>query len=195
MRAALYARVSDDKRQDASNQLPELREYAQARGWKIVHEYIDGGTGSTSDRAQFMRLFLDASRRKFDVVLVWALDRFSREGIAGTLVHLKKLSKYGVEFESYTEPHFRTMGQDERELMQAFAAYFAKFERTRLIERINAGIAKARKNGTRSGNAIGPPKKIFDRDEVRRLHAEGMSKREIARRMGIHEKTVRRVCQ
>jgi DNA invertase Pin-like site-specific DNA recombinase len=193
MRCAIYARVSDDKRQDASNQLTELREYAKRRDWEIVAEYIDGGSGSNAERPRFKELFTDASRRKFDVVLVWALDRFSREGIPETFAHIQKLREHGVEFESYTEQNFRTMGV-MGELMLAFFAAMAKFERQRLIERINAGLERARRQGTRSGNAIGPPRKIFDREEVRRLHEAGISNRQIAKRMGIDEKTVRRTC-
>jgi DNA invertase Pin-like site-specific DNA recombinase len=193
MRCAIYARVSDDKRQDASNQLTELREYAKRHDWEIVSEYIDGGTGSNAQRPHFQQLFNDASRRKFDVVLVWALDRFSREGIPETFAHIQKLREHGVEFESYTEQNFRTMGV-MGELMLAFFAAMAKFERQRLIERINAGLERARRQGTRSGNAIGPPRKIFDREEVRRLHESGISNRQIAKRMGIDEKTVRRTC-
>jgi DNA invertase Pin-like site-specific DNA recombinase len=107
---ALYARVSTkDKGQDVQNQLRDLRRYAKAQSWKLV-EFVDHETGKHANRAQFKALFEGASRREFGVVLVWALDRFSREGVAETFAHIKRLLDYGVQFESFTEPQFRTTG-------------------------------------------------------------------------------------
>src|SRR5215472_16111 len=81
MRAALYARVSTrDRGQDVANQLAQLRQFAATQNWTVVHEYVDRATGKYSDREQFQRLFQDASQRRFDIVLFWSLDRFSREG-------------------------------------------------------------------------------------------------------------------
>src|SRR5664279_3332752 len=80
-------------------------------------------------------MFLAASRREFGVLLVWALDRLSREGILETLQHLKRLRNYDVQFESFTEPHFRTtgpLGEIFGELMIAFSAMIAKQERLRI---------------------------------------------------------------
>src|SRR5947209_5196881 len=79
MRIALYGRVSkDDGKQDTENQLHELREFCRRSGWNIEHEYVDRASGKTADRPQFKKMFEDASKRKFDLVLFWALDRFSR---------------------------------------------------------------------------------------------------------------------
>jgi len=81
MRVALYARVSTrDKGQETENQLRQLRDFAIHSGWTIVAEYIDHESGKVSDRAEFQRMFEDASRRQFDVLLFWSLDRLSREG-------------------------------------------------------------------------------------------------------------------
>src|SRR5438045_1138757 len=92
-RVALYARVSTkDKRQDTANQLDQLRQFAATQNWTVTHEYVDRATGKHSDREQFQRLFQDASQRKFDVVLFWSLDRFSREGVRETLNHLERLA-------------------------------------------------------------------------------------------------------
>src|SRR5215467_13267781 len=82
--AALYARVSTRDKQETENQLMQLREFAAKQGWKTL-EYIDRVTGKHSDRERFQQLFQDASQRKFDVVLFWSLDRFSREGVRETL--------------------------------------------------------------------------------------------------------------
>src|SRR5215472_5065873 len=97
MQVALYARVSTrDKGQDAETQLAQLRTFAGSQNWTVVHEYVDRASAKHSDREQFQRLFEDASRRKFDLVLFWSLDRFSREGVKQTLDHLERLSSSGV---------------------------------------------------------------------------------------------------
>ncbi len=93
MKIAIYARVSTkDKGQDTENQLVQLREFAAKQQWTISREYIDRETGSTSDREQFQAMFADASRRKFDLLLFWSLDRLSREGALETLQHLNRLT-------------------------------------------------------------------------------------------------------
>src|ERR1051326_8612201 len=103
MRAAIYARVSTkDKGQDTENQLSQLRKYAAAQGWEVT-ELVDHESGKHSDRDAFQQIFELASRRQIDVVLVWALDRFTREGVAETFIHLKKLLDSKVQFESYTD--------------------------------------------------------------------------------------------
>ena len=106
-RVALYARVSTrDKNQDTENQLRQLREFCRTQGWEVTHEYVDFASGKSAEgRAQFQRLFTDASQRRFDVVLFWALDRFSREGVAETLNYLQRLSSYGVGYRSFTEQY------------------------------------------------------------------------------------------
>ncbi len=88
MRVAIYARISTiDKGQDPENQLRELRAWCANAGREITHEYVDRESGQkgTSKRKQFAALFDDAAKRKFDCVLFWALDRFSREGMVPTI--------------------------------------------------------------------------------------------------------------
>ena len=80
--------------------------FARAQNWTIVHEYIDRVTGKHSDREQFQKLFADASQRKFDLVLFWSLDRFSREGVLETLNHLQRLQSYGVGYKSLSEQYW-----------------------------------------------------------------------------------------
>lgn len=187
MQAAIYARVSTkDKRQDTSNQLVQLREYCACQSWKIAEEYIDHESAKSGDRAAFKRLFSDASRRKFDVVLVWALDRFTREGVLETFTYVEKLRAFGVAFESYTEAHFRTTGP-AGELMLAVAAWIAKQERLRISERTKAGLDRAR----REGKHCGRPRRVFRRDEVIRLRdTERKSWRAIAAELGVPLLTV-----
>ena len=187
VRCGLYARVSTtDGRQDTDNQLVQLREYCQRQGYQIVAEYIDHASGKTDDRMAFKRMFEDASKRKFDVVLVWALDRFTREGVLETFEHVRRLTACGVAFESYSEQHFRTTGP-AGELMLAIAAWIAKQERLRISDRTKAGLARAR----REGKHCGRPKKVFRRDLAIRLRSEGWSWRRISAELGVAVKTIR----
>ena len=77
-RVALYARVSTLQAQDPAMQLTELREYAARRGWKVVEEYVDRMSGVRESRPALNRMMNDARRRKFDVIVVWKIDRFGR---------------------------------------------------------------------------------------------------------------------
>ena len=104
VRAFLYGRVSTrDKGQDVENQLRQLREFCQRQDWELVKEFVDHETGAKSDRQQFQAMLLACSQRKADLVLFWALDRFTREGTYETLRYLNLLASYGVMFRSYTE--------------------------------------------------------------------------------------------
>ena len=90
-RAAVYARVSTD-RQETRNQLQELRRFVDRHDdWRLAGEYIDEESGGTSRRSDFRRLLDDAHQRKFDLVVFWALDRFSREGTRATINYLHEL--------------------------------------------------------------------------------------------------------
>jgi DNA invertase Pin-like site-specific DNA recombinase len=185
-RCAVYARVSTkDKGQDVENQLVQQRRYAESQGWR-VEEYIDHLTAKNDKRPRFQALFDAASRREIDVVLVWALDRFTREGVAETFMHIKRLLDHGVQFESLTESHFRTTGP-AGELMIAIAAWIAKQERVRISERTRAGLDLAKAKGRQLGRRW----VVFDRERARRLRDEGKSWREIAREIGVGQSTIR----
>ncbi len=136
----------------------------------------------------------DASQRRFDVVVFWALERFTREGALQTLQYLNTLSGYGVGYRSFTEPYLDSCGMF-KDAVIAILGTIAKQERLRLSERVRAGLHRARSQGTRSGKAIGRPKMIFRRDLVEQLRREGHSWGEIARRTGASTGTVRRVYQ
>src|SRR5215468_1257519 len=161
MRVAIYARVStEDKGQDPENQLRDLRAWCADSGHDLVGEYVDrvSGRKGTGERKRFAALFEDASRRKFDCVLFWALDRFSREGMVPTIHHLERLDSYGVTFHSYTEPHLCADNEMVRGILLAVLATMAKQEAKRLSERVIAGMRKAAAKGTKSGNPIGRPR-------------------------------------
>ncbi len=141
MRIAIYARVSaDDKGQDPENQLRQLRQWCASAGHELVHQYVDHESGKkgTKDRKQFAALFEDAHKRKFDCVLFWALDRFTREGMAPTIMHLQRLASYGVGFHSYTEPHLATDNELVRNILLALLASLAKVEAQKISERTRA---------------------------------------------------------
>jgi DNA invertase Pin-like site-specific DNA recombinase len=105
MKVAIYARVSTEK-QDNAHQLEQLREFASKQDWEIVTEYKDAVSGSgRRTRPQFDAVMLAASQRKFDLLLFWALDRLSHEGIVKTLVYLEQLRTWGCGWRSFTQ-HF-----------------------------------------------------------------------------------------
>ena len=189
LRVAIYARVSTDK-QDNENQLLQLREFAAKQGWQIVREYVDSETGSKSDRAEFKQMFEDASRRKFDLLVFWALDRLSREGVLETLQHLNRLTSCGVAWRSFTEQFFDSCGPF-REAVIAIMATLAKQERVKRSERTKAGLARVRAAGRR----LGRPARLNGEHtaEIARLRAQGVSGRQIGRRLGISEGSVRRL--
>jgi DNA invertase Pin-like site-specific DNA recombinase len=191
IRAAIYARVSTaDGRQDTENQFAELRRFGEVQGWVIVGEYTDHESGGKAERAELRRMFTDAAQRKYDVVVVWSLDRLTREGVAETFQYIKRLTSHGVQFVSFTEEHFRTTGP-AGELMIAVAAWIAKQERTRNSERVRAGLARAKVEGTRSGKPLGRPRVIFNRETVAELKRQGKSWRHIARvcRVGVNDRS------
>jgi DNA invertase Pin-like site-specific DNA recombinase len=154
-RVALYGRVSTkDKGQEVQNQLRQLREFAAHSGWRIVAEYVDHESGKVSDREQFQAMFNAASKRQFDVLLFWSLDRLSREGVLPTLQHLQRLTSYGVGYRSYTEQYFDSCGIF-RDAVIAIIATVAKQERIRISERVRAGLSTARNKGKRLGPSQG----------------------------------------
>ncbi len=149
MKTAIYARVSTrDKGQDVENQLVQLREFCQRSGWMVAHEFIDQASAKSAKRPQFQAMLTAASRRGFDMVLFWSLDRFSREGVLETLQHLQKLTAAGVNYRSFTEQYLDSCGAF-RDAVLSILATIAKQERVRLSERTLAGLATARRKGVK----------------------------------------------
>ena len=188
MKVALYTRVSSRDKQDPKNQLRQLREFCAAQRWTIVREYEDRVSGKLADRDEFQKMFADASRRQFDAVLFWALDRFSREGVFETLQHLQRLTSYGVGFRSFTEQYLDSCGIF-RDAVIGILAAIAKQERVRLSLRTIAGLEKARA----CGRVGGRPRIKCDRDKVLKLHAAGNSLSKIAKKVGVSRTTAHRV--
>jgi DNA invertase Pin-like site-specific DNA recombinase len=188
MRCGIYSRVSTSK-QDADNQLAQLREFASVMGWSVVVVYVDEVTGKHSDRAEFQKMFADASTRRFDVLLFWSLDRLSREGALETLQHLQRLTGYGVMWRSFTEQYLDSTGMF-RDAVISILAVIAKQERVRLAERTRAGLERVR----REGKKLGRPMARVDADAVRAMRADNLSWSEISRRTGVARATCQKVC-
>ncbi len=124
-------------------------------------------------------MFEHAAQKRFDLVVFWSLDRFSREGVLETLQHLQRLTSHGVEWFSLREEYLRSVGLF-RDAVLAILARIAKQERVRLSERVQAGLARARKEGKQ----LGRPKSGISASKVSELHRSGMSIREIANSAG-----------
>jgi len=188
MKAAIYARVSkNDGSQTTENQLLELRRFAGSQNWGIYKEFVDHESGAKGDREQFQAMLKDASRRKFDVVLVWASDRLTREGAYETMHYLKVLDSYGVRFRSYTESFLDTTGP-VRDLLIAIAGWLAQQEREKIRLRTLAGQARARAQG----KIIGRPKVAVDVSKLAALRSQGLSWSQITKAMGIGKGTAQR---
>jgi DNA invertase Pin-like site-specific DNA recombinase len=136
-----------------ANQLQQLRTWCERMDYEVVREYVEHESGAkgVDRRPQYARLFVDAARRDFDMVLVWALDRFSRNGLTSTVVDLERLGSHGVGFHSYSEPHLSTDNELVRDVLLAVLASLAKLERQKISERTKAGLERARAKGKRLG--------------------------------------------
>ena len=131
-------------------------------------------------------MFDDAAKRKFDLVLFWALGRFSREGMAQTIIHLQQLSSYGVGFHSYTEAHLATDNELVRNILLALLSSLAKVEAQKIGERTKAGMARAKANGIK----IGRPKLGVElRQQIAWRAAKGETSYAIAKALGIDHHT------
>jgi DNA invertase Pin-like site-specific DNA recombinase len=161
-KVALYARVSLDEDsdtkqfQDPENQLVPLREFTKAMGWEVIHEYIDRKSGADPNREQFRLMLQDAMLRRFQGIVVWKLDRFSREGIISTMSYIKQLKERGIWLRSLTESWLDTSNEGITDIVLAIMSWAAAEERKKISERTKAGIARRRAIGQWKG---GRPKK------------------------------------
>jgi len=184
-RIAIYARVSTD-RQSTESQLNALREYAGKRAWAISKEYIDEGyTGSNTKRPAFNAMMADARKRKFDVLLVYKLDRLSRS-LKDLITTLDDLKSMGIDFISY-DNGLDTTTPTGRLIFNVVGAV-AEFEKDIIRERVRAGLENAKRKGKRLGR---PPVSSRLVDEAKKLRSEGMSFRQIGKQLGIPESTIR----
>lgn len=176
MKTVVYVRVSTDK-QESENQLIELREYCEKSDFQICHEYVDIISGKEDSRPNWDQLFLDAHRKKFDIVLFWDLSRFSRSGTLYTLQKLRELENLGIGYISYREPYLNTVGQF-KDVVVSILSTVAKIEREQISERTKAGLKRAKLNGVILGRSSIPQDII---DKVEDLLKQGISYNEINR--------------
>jgi DNA invertase Pin-like site-specific DNA recombinase len=182
MKAALYARVSTLD-QEPENQLAELRRYAEARGWTVT-EYIDKGVSGAKDRRPALdRLVTDARRRRFDAVVCWRLDRLGRN-LKHLVTLIEELQSVGVAFVSLGEGIDCTTPAGKLQLH--ILAALAEFERSRIAERVRAGLARVRASGKR----LGRPRASLDDDAIART--AHLSVREAAKALGVTPAMIQR---
>lgn len=189
-RAAIYLRVSTSGNgQTEDNQRRELRAFLENEEYELIEEYVDHESGrkGRKERDAFNQMFEAAEKQKFDVLVFWSLDRFSREGIHKTVSYLQQLDSLGVDFRSYTEPYLNTENELVSHILLGVMSYFAEYEAKKISRRTKAGIERARKEGKQ----IGRPSK-FDQheDEIERMLEKGASKAEIKRQTGLAWETV-----
>ena len=155
IRAAIYARVSTSNGQTVANQVEALREVGARQGWEVVAEYLDEGISGTRGRER--RPGLDAvlravTRREVDLVAAWSVDRLGRS-LQDLVGFLDELRTAGCDL------YLHQQGLDTRtpagRALFGMLAVFAEFERALIVERVRAGLARARRTGTRIGQACG----------------------------------------
>lgn len=190
---AIYARVSTDK-QTTDNQVQQLKEYVERMGWLLIDSYIDQGISGTKGkeaRPEYARLNNDVLKRKFDVVLCWKLDRLSRS-LKELMAFSTSLSDKRIDLVVYEQQIDTTTAQGK--LFFHMIGSFSEFERDLIIERVNAGIARAKVTGTKSGKPHGRPANLENPEPlVRKLRAEGKGMLKIAKELSIGVSTVQRI--
>ena len=192
MDVAIYARVSTAS-QTVENQLIELRDAAKRLGWTVAHEIVDEGISvrkGRSDRAGFDRIFELVEQKAVGAVMAWSVDRIGRS-LQDLVALMKELQRNSVDLYCHQQS-INTATPAGRMTFSIFGA-LGEYERSLIIERIHAGIARAKAEGVRFGR----PRVYGDevRAQVIELRAKGMRMRDIARELGVGFGTVWRVCR
>lgn len=161
MKVALYARVSKDEAsssgqlQDPENQLVPMRKFCEAMEWNISAEFVDRASGGNSNRPEFQNMLARTRQRHFDVILVWSLDRFSREGMTNTLSYIKQLKEYKTGLRSLQESWLDTTQSGVTDLLLGIFSWVAAEEKRKISERTKAALARKKAAGIK----LGRPKK------------------------------------
>jgi DNA invertase Pin-like site-specific DNA recombinase len=190
-RAAIYVRVSTDK-QTVENQLRELHQIAERRGWEVVQEYHDAGISGAKgrkDRPGLDTMLKDAQRRRFDVVMVWAIDRLGRS-LVDLLGTIQALEACGVDL--YLDQQAIDTTSPAGKLMFQMTGAFAEFERSMIRQRVRAGLKRAVESGTKLGRPkIAPDLEKRIQSQLRA--GKGMLK--VAAECGVGSGTVQRIAR
>jgi DNA invertase Pin-like site-specific DNA recombinase len=188
-RIALYARVSTDV-QTTENQLVELRAVAARAGWEVVAEYVDlgiSGSKGRDGRPQFDRLLKGASRREFDMIASWSVDRLGRS-LQHLVSFLGDIQAKGIGLYLHQQA-LDTSTPSGKALFQ-MSGVFAQFERAMIQERVRAGLQRAVKNGRTLGR---PQVSAKVADHVLALRQQGLGMLKIAKAAGCGVSTVQRI--
>ncbi len=184
-RAVIYARTSTVD-QHTENQIYDLQQLARQRGLEITKIYEDQVSGTRARRPGLDQLMADARKGKFDVLLVWACDRLARS-VSHFLEVLDELGHLNVQFLSFRES-IDTSGPLGRAVVVIISA-IAELERSLIVERVRAGLRRAKLEGRR----LGRPPLVVDREAVLRDREQGLSISQLAKQHGIAETSVRRL--
>lgn len=184
-RAALYLRVSTLD-QHPKTQFYDLRQMAAQRGYQIVEEYTDTISGAKARRPGLDQMMRDARRGRFDVVPVWASDRIARS-VKHFLDVLDELNRLNIEFISFREP-IDTGGPLGRAVVVIIGA-IAELERNLIIERVRAGMRRARLEGRH----IGRPSLSLDPAAILRDRQRGLSLGQLAKSYRVSRTTIHRL--
>lgn len=190
---AIYIRTSTTD-QDGAAQLHALRRAASARGWSDIREFVDiGHSGAKASRPALDELRREAKAGRTQEVMVYGLDRLGRS-LKDLLLLLDDLTASGCAVISLRESI--DLATATGRLMTHMLGALAEFERSLIRDRVRSGLERAKAEGTRSGRAIGRPRRDVDVNAARRLRAEGRSWREVAVALKVPLATLRRsVCQ
>ena len=184
MKVALYARVStSEDRQDPENQLRRLREFASARGFEVVKEYVDRASGADPNRPALTAMMEAARKGQIGAIAIVRLDRIMRSNINLQRI-LEDLESWNVRLICLDQP-IDTSSPIGRLLVTVTGAV-ATFERELISERVRDGMARAKAEGVH----VGRPRRTIDQAQVRLLFDEGCSKTEVARLLGIPRSTL-----
>jgi len=155
----IYARVSKDdlgeRFQNPDNQIEPLKKFAEDMNWNIKFIFTDKKSGADSNRPEFKKMLAEARQHHFDILLVWSLDRFSREPLLNTLAYVNQLKKHNIALRSYTE-NIDTSETGTQELIMIILMWLSQEERNKISRRTKAGIERKKADGTWKG---GRPKK------------------------------------
>lgn len=181
-KVAIYVRVSTNK-QEVENQLLQLRDYVKnsKEGDEIYEEYVDVISGKERSRPGYDKMFRDASKKLFNMVLFWDLSRFARAGTLFTLQKLKELERNNIEWESYQEQYLRSTG-DFKDVVISIMATLAKIEREKISERTKAGLQRAVKAGKTLGRPSISP---YHKREIVRLMKKYKSINKVAQELRV----------
>ncbi len=183
-RACLYLRTSTTQ-QHTDAQRPAVEQLAHARGYQVVGTYEEQ-VSAVKHRPQWDQLKQAAHRGEFEVLVIAAIDRLGRS-MVGNLTEILTFDRMGIEVVSAREPWLQ-MGGPVRELLIGIFSWLGQEERRQLAVRSRAGVERARK----AGKVIGRPKVQLDVDEALVLKEQGLSIREVARKLGVSRSVVHR---